>query len=369
MTKKTATFLRNIGLCVLATLLFAAHAFAQDGIWISAKELASLPTSGKAWDAVKAKADAPLPCTPNLSARCGEGLFVLARGLVYARIGGENYRTEVVNAVMTVIGTEGSDALGTFRALGTYTIAADLVGLPANEDQTFRAWLRQLLDPKHAFGGKSLIECHEERPNNWGTHCGASRTAIAVYLGDTAELARTAQIFKGWLGDRSSYAGFKYGDLIPSWQCDLSQPVGINPKGCTKDGHSIDGVLPDDMRRSGPFTWPPPKQNYVYGALQGALAQAVILYRRGYDVWNWEDQALRRAFDWLHEQANYPPAGDDNWEPHIINHYYGTNFPAPVPSSLGKNMAYTDWTHGTDRGASPGVDETPPSPPTGLSIN
>ncbi len=71
----------------------------------------------------------------------------------------------------------------------------------------------------------------------------------------------------------------------------------------------------------------------------------MILYRRGYDVWIWEDQAFRRAFNWLHEQASFPATNDDSWTPHIINHYYGTNFPAPVPSSLGKNMAFTDWTH------------------------
>ena len=50
---------------------------------------------------------------------------------------------------------------------------------------------------------------------------------MAVYLGDATELANTAQVFKGYLGDRASYADFKYGDL--SWQADPSKPVGINP--------------------------------------------------------------------------------------------------------------------------------------------
>jgi len=62
----------------------------------------------------------------------------------------------------------------------------------------------------------------------------------------------------------------------------------------TKDGHRIDGVLPDDQRRGGSFGWPAPRENYVWEALQGALAQAVILHRAGYDVWNWEDRALLR---------------------------------------------------------------------------
>src|SRR3972149_4721930 len=150
-----------------------------------------------------------------------------------------------------------------------------------------------------------------------------------------------AQVFKGWLGDRSAHAGFEYGDL--AWQCDPGNPVGINPAGCTKQGHSVDGVLPDDQRRGGGFTWPPPHENYVWEALQGALVQAVLLHRAGYDVWNWEDQALLRAARWLHEQASFPATGDDSWQPHIINFYYGTGFPAPVPSSPGKNLGWTDW--------------------------
>jgi hypothetical protein len=39
-------------------------------------------------------------------------------------------------------------------------------------------------------------------------------------------------------------AGFKFGDL--HWQADPSKPVAINPKGATKNGHLIDGVLADD---------------------------------------------------------------------------------------------------------------------------
>jgi hypothetical protein len=40
--------------------------------------------------------------------------------------------------------------------------------------------------------------------------------------------------------------------------------------------------------------------------LQGALAAAVMLHRAGYDVWNWEDRALFRAFRWLHEVNEFP---------------------------------------------------------------
>jgi hypothetical protein len=234
------------------------------------------------------------------------------------------------------------------RELGAYVISAELISLKTYDtmlDQQFRAKIQELLTTPTSGGPSNLIECFEERANNWGTHCGGAVAAIAAYLADTASLARVAQVFKGWLGDRSSYAEFVYGDL--SWQCDPSQPVGINPAGCMKDGHSIDGVLADDQRRGGTFIWPPPKVNYVYEALQDVLLQAIILHRAGYDPFNWQDRAILRAYRWLHEQANYPAEGDDTWQPHVVNYFYGTSFPAPVPSRPGKSFGWADWVYGT----------------------
>ena len=83
-------------------------------------------------------------------------------------------------------------------------------------------------------------------------------------------------MFKGWLGDRSQYSGFKFGDM--SWQADPANPVGINRKGALIQGKSVDGVLPDDQRRSGGFVWPPPKENYVWAALGSTFVEAELLY-------------------------------------------------------------------------------------------
>ena len=173
--------------------------------------------------------------------------------------------------------------------------------------------------------------------------CGASRAAIASYLRDPAAIARVAQVFRGWLGDRASYSGFRFGDL--SWQCDASSSVAINPPGCMRNGRSLDGVLPDDQRRAGSFTWPPPKENYVYEALQGAVVQAVILTQNGYPAFEWENQALLRAFRWLNAEAAFPAAGDDVWIVPVINRYYGTFYPVPASGRPGKVMAWTEWTH------------------------
>jgi hypothetical protein len=348
---------------MLSLFLVAGNGHAQEpagkGIWISLEEIKTLPISGDAWTKLQSEAEKDLR-NPDLSNQDDStNVLVLAKALVYARTGERRYREDVIQACSAAIGTEkGGRTLALGRELIAYVIAADLVGLPPETDEPFRSWLREAL--RDNLDGKKLVSTHEERPNNWGTHAGASRVAVAVYLGDEEELLRCSRVFKGWLGDRSSYDGFSYGSL--AWQADPDAPVGINPPGATRDGHSIDGVLPDDQRRGGDFRWPPPHENYVYEALQGALAQAVILHRAGFDVWNWEDRALLRAFEWLHNVANFPATGDDSWQPHLINFFYGTEFPAPVPSNPGKNIGWTDWTHGT-RGLS---DDVAPAPPINL---
>jgi uncharacterized protein YjdB len=315
------------------------------GIWISPARLAALPTSGPGWDNVKNAADSDLS-GGVLSNRDDHNTRTMAAALVAARLDRDVYRAKVresIRGVMTAPILD--DELAIVRRLGAYAIAADLINLASFDpafDQEFRAWLDQTRTREFPRGGVASI--HERRPNNWGTHAGGSRIAAAVYLGDRAELERAATVFRGYLGDRSAYAGFTYKDN-EWWQADPERPVGINPKGATLNGYPVDGVLPDDQRRGGEFTWPPPQENYVYTGLQGVLAQAVMLEQQGYDVWNWEDRAILRAFEWLHTHADYPAVGDDGWQPFIINMVYGTTFPAPSRMKPGKNIGWGEWTH------------------------
>jgi len=318
------------------------------GIWLTREELNALPAFGVAWENLRAAAEHN-PGDPDLSDQDQENnVYVLAKALVYARTGEKRYQDEVVENLMRVIDTEdGGRTLASARNLVAYVIAADLINLPeANpeSDQRFREWLHQMLTV--SLDGQTIRSTQELRPNNWGTHAGASRVAIALYLGDEAELARAAVVFKGWLGDRDAYAGFVYGRL--SWQADEDNPVGINPVGATKEGHSIDGAQPEEMRRGGKFRWPPKKTNYPWGALQGALVQAELLHRAGYNVWEWEDRALLRAVNFLYD-IDWLPEGDDVWQPWLINYAYNTTFPAVTPSRPGKNMGWTDWTHSSYR--------------------
>jgi hypothetical protein len=298
--------------------------------------------SGDAWNRLKAAADGNLG-SPNIADQDSQhDTNTLAAALVYARTGQQSYRDKAAAAIMGAIGTEkGGRTLALGRNLVGYVIAADLIdlrGYDAGKEQQFRAWLSAVRTA--SLDGRTLISTHEERPNNWGTHAGASRIAADMYLGDTQDLNRAATVFKGWLGDRNAYAGFVYGEL--DWQADPSKPVGINPKGATLHGQNVDGVLPDDQRRAGGFTWPPQKENYVWEAMQGSLVQAHLLKRAGYDAWNWSDRALLRAVTWEYNVAKYPAEGDDAWQIWIVNRAYGTSFPTSA-ASVGKNMAWTDW--------------------------
>ncbi|MEM9176984.1 MAG: alginate lyase family protein [Myxococcota bacterium] len=335
----------------------APVADAKPGIWLSAEEVAALPTTGPAWDALRAAAKSPTR-RPNLSDQDDPtNVRVLAKALVAARTGDARLRREVVRALQRVRGTErGANALAVSRELLAYVVAADLVGLDGGEKDAFVAWLADLRDRR--FGRRSLRSTHEERPNNWGTHAGASRLAVAMYLDDEEEIARAAWVFRGWVGETRGWHGFEFGALW--WQSSYFWRYGINPAGSTHRGHSIDGVLPDDQRRGGPFAWPPPKENYVYEALQGAVVQAELLSRAGYDAWEWGDRAILRAFRWLHDEADFPAKGDDTWLPHVVNRAFGSSFPAPVPSRPGKGMGFSDWTHGL----APVPAVPPPSAPT-----
>src|SRR5688572_19669390 len=93
---------------------------------------------------------------------------------------------------------------------------------------------------------------------------------------------------------------------------------------------------------------------YPWGALGSALTQAEILRRQGYDTPSWENQALDRAAHFLRMLSfNYPGGspswyaeGDDLFAPWLLNSMYGHHYVAVRPVKYGKQIGWTDWTHG-----------------------
>jgi len=336
-------------------------------IWLSKAEIMSLPTSGAAWDTVKRYADQATGAADLSNQDSMANVQCLAAALVAARTGDQTALGHVKKSAENIANfdvTKLDRALALGRELCAYPISADLIDLQAIDpalNTAFSNKLRALLTAPTSGGPSNLIQCQLQRPNNWGMHATASIVAVYAYLGDTDGIKKAANIFKGWMGDRTAYAGFTYGDL--AWQADPKNPVGINPKGATIQGHDVDGALPDDMRRGGAFAWPPKATGYPWEALQGATVAAQLLTRAGYPAFEWCDDALLRAVRFLYS-IDWPVTGDDQWQPWLINYAYGTMFAASTNATPGKNMGFTQWTHGFPVIKPPVPDPTPDPTPT-----
>ncbi|MBW2530810.1 MAG: alginate lyase family protein, partial [Deltaproteobacteria bacterium] len=325
------------------------------GIWISRAEIMQLPTSGPAWDELRRYAD--MDGVPDLSdIDSNADVLTLAKAFVYVRTGDETYRGRVRDACLAAIDTElAGTALNLGRGLAAYVISAELVGLEPSEDERFRAWLRRTLDEQLSQAW-TLRTAHESRPNVWGTMAGASRIAVAAYLDDADELEQAALVFEGFLGNRAAWDSFEFGAGAETWSpFPADDLVAINPSGATVGGVSVGGAVIDEMRQGGSFAVPPVFTREPLEALGGALMQAEMLHRRGYSAYQWQDEALLRAYEFLlslHQQYGQwfddaTVTGDDRWQTWMVNRRYGTDLPRASAAGFGKPMGWTDWTHGS----------------------
>jgi hypothetical protein len=282
---------------------------------------------------------------------------VLAAALVYARTGTASYATKVKTELMKIAsytgarsgGLEDGRSLALGRNLAAYVISADLIKLStldATAYQKFRTFLTNVRIWENSEG-RSLISCHEERPNNWGTMCGASRIAADIYLKDTTDLDRAVKIYKGFIGDRTSYSGFQWEDpLVFTWMCDTNNPRPVNPVGCIKNGHDLSGAVVDDVRRGGTFTWPPTDTLYSWGGYSALLAQAEMLKRAGYDSYNWESQAVLRGMKFVATNMADSASAAVDWVPFVINKQYNATYPTvSTRGGYGRLLDWTAWTH------------------------
>ena len=129
----------------------------------------------------------------------------------------------------------------------------------------------------------------------------------------------------------------------PSGGSDLRELRRIGDLQVAQVVRYVDGVLPEEQRRSGGFRSPAPREPYVWEGLQGTVLTAELLTRAGYEPWSWEDQALRRAVSWLDDVNDYPAEGDDRWIPWVVNARVGTDFPTESPTRPGKSTGFSDW--------------------------
>lgn len=313
---------------------------ARDGIWISTAEIDGLPISGPAWESV---ADYALSewGEPDISDQNSDhDVHTLAGALYAARLDDDAMAQRVADALGQVEGTFSDEILALSRNLLSYVIAADVTGYRSD---TFDQWLdTNLTRPGHSRAGiETLLESALRDPSNHGAHARASVIAIARYRDDTELVGRVAGRFHDWLGRSSD--GFEWREL--DWQSDARHPRGVNQRGARIDGVDVDGVMPEEQRRSGGWKPVPDREPYVWEGLQGTIATAHLLARAGFEPWQWEDRALVRAVDWLYEINGFPAEGDDRWIPWVVNAAYDTTYPVESPTRPGKSVGFTDWTH------------------------
>lgn len=317
-----------------------------DHMIIDGTELVELPTSGPAWEALLAVADEEWE-EPDLANQDHDtAARVLAAALVHARTGEPTYADKVVGALEQVSTAPLEDAtvLSVGRQLAGYVIAADLVGYrdPAFVRFVDQARTRNIGDHGRWF---SLTQTSENTASNWGAWALASRIAASLYVGDETDLAKSAEIFRGFTGDRRAYDGFQHtDDFDPSWVCgNLSQWVPVNPASCEERS----GALAEDISRSS-GSYPEVDRSgltYSWETLGGAALSARLLAHASYpDVYEWGDDALLRAAEFLQREGGYPPFYAANaYIPWSINRAYGADLGPVKPAGHGRQFGFTDW--------------------------
>ena len=379
VTTRTRTLAILVGFALSLPVAFAPTPVdaATDYILMSRSALLARPVSGNAWATMVDTAKQPIGGANLCDQNEDHHLRTLAAALVYARTGADNYGTKARAGVMAAIGTSvvgcGNATLALGRQLTAYVLAADFAGLSGAHDTTFRTWLSTIRSK--VLGGHSIWDSLEhtqmESPNNWGAYAGAARIAASLYLGDASDVSQASRIARGFLGDRTAYAGFgaTLSSATLSWTCSGSQSTyaPVNPA-CTKGGINVDGAVVADISRGGSLRWPPGTDgiSYQLESIQGLGLQVELLYQNGYtDAWDWSSQALKRMAAVVTRSR---ASGGDGWNgtkaarqmPWLLNLRYGTNIPTAA-AGMGRAIGFTDWLYGD--GASGGGTPPPPPPP------
>jgi hypothetical protein len=330
----------------------------RPGLWSSEEEIRKNPDGGPAWEAVKTAADMDFSEPVINDNNSDDDVNCLAASIVYLRTGDSTYRDRVIAALDYNVakGNPGFDANGILtwcRNTGAYALAADLVGYRTPKlEKWFRDMVGTYRDPSNH--DNTIEEIFYRRPNNWGTQAFGTLCAVYGYLEDSSQLAKIRNYWVQMVTGPNP--GTTYGSDI-SWHVDPNDLRLINPKGAVRDGLNIDGVLPDDMRRNGSFSNPPPKPvtSYHWEALQGIISGARILERfdPGLSIWETGDKAILRAVtiletEWRRDYdeagSTWAATGDDAWMLPFVDAAYGTDFAAGTadPDRL--------WEHGKNAG-------------------
>jgi hypothetical protein len=355
---------------------------APAGIWISAAELASRPTSGADWEQLLRDASANPGVADIGDQDSRHDVLTLAAAYVCVRTGQycEKARRGVLDAMYTE--EEPSDnslgdaipvarwmAVG--RNLGSYIIAADLLdlrrgGSTGADGERVQEWLETFLT-KQLMDSNSLTLRHGFEPFNSGANgaaqLGFAYAALAAYLRDRSALDFVWEGFRTFTCDRGAtdVMGINLAPPVADGWTDPVNPCAVNPKGSiltvpsglpgAGGTYRIDGALSADMRRGGVYQWTPGYTQYPWVGLEGLVPAAVILERAGYPAFAAGDQAVLRTHEYL--QWLQSRTGDTRWFDgvrareivHLVNVFYDKQFPINQTIGSGRTVGYTGWSH------------------------
>jgi hypothetical protein len=323
-------------------------------VWISNEDLMSRPNSGAIWDAVNNRATGALG-TANVSDQdSSHSRNTLAAAYVGVRNNDSAMITKATDALTAAIGTE-SDArwLAVGRNLGAYIIAADVLDIRSGPIYNWIASFRtiELEDNNNALITEPFNESAWASGSNASAQEGFVYSALCVYIEDQDELDWNWMAFRRYCGDRTSTHTITSNN--DSWQEIPADPVGIQNLGAlATNGANIDGVVSNDMARSNAVATNTPVYNadslYPWVGLNGAGFAALVLHRQGYPAFECSDNALERAFTYLHTLGGQWYDGtekpDIKW---ILNVAYGLTYDVVSPVGRPSLIGYTDWSHPT----------------------
>lgn len=349
-------------------------------VWISQDEIDSLPTSGTFWTALSNRAASSFTGPAGGNDDIAD-TNTLATALVAATGDGTaltKCQGLLDDAVTGAIA--GDTSLSACRNLTCYAIAADIIGYA---DSAFVAWVKAVVARDfETWGagqdgnstGEGSIFWKIWKVNNHGSMALAAFAALSRYLQRiepevqqwTDNLDHVYQCLRYYTGEDPSivpsaigYTGksaWNYGPDSENWQQLVdSNFYVIYPRGATYLGDSIDGLLAEEARRGGgTYEFPPPDVTYYWESMQGLTVAMHIMDRAGYSVLHLGDYAHRRAAQFLYRgDIDYPIVGDDLFQAPLLDFMYGPNaiqagglWDGTTTVDQGKNMGWTDWTHG-----------------------
>ena len=334
---------------------------AEDYVLIRKTQLLKLPTSGVGWDYLKQQADNAWGATNLSNLNTTVQTSVLAAALVYARTGDTAYRDKVVAAIRNVPGTEaGTTVLLPFaRNLFGYVAAADLVDMPletvCDNGQTWRGFLEAARTEK--FSGNTrwinLEVTSGDSAGNWNAYALSSHLAVSIVLGDDAAVQRDIDIYRRFLGDVTSpwpafnpTSGYLWNGNGRTWDMMPTLQRGINPY---RPGDARSGAIIVDASRHTTLPSTPCCQvdaagrAYIEESLDGLLAINMVLRAQGADFTEFEQQALRRAYEFL--IRNGGPSGYSNGRflALAVNSWYGMSFSTTAGDSVARQLGFGGW--------------------------